>query len=65
MCYIYLEKNHKIKKKLRKKMVENKIPQSVELGYPRVVAPLFGGHQFVHVFSLQKTPSGLVRVQEL
>jgi len=46
-------------------MVENKIPQSVELGYPRVFAPLFGGHQFVHVFSLQKTPSGLVRVQEL
>jgi hypothetical protein len=45
-------------------MVENNIPQSVELGYLRVVASFFGSHQSAHVFP-QKAPSGLVRIQEL
>jgi hypothetical protein len=49
---------------LKKKMVENNIPQSVELGYLRVVASFFGSHQSAHVFP-QKAPSGLVRIQEL
>jgi len=31
-------------------MVENNIPQSAELSYPRAVASLFGGHQSACVF---------------
>jgi hypothetical protein len=30
-------------------MVGN-LPQNVELSYPRIVAPLFGGHHFAHEF---------------
>jgi hypothetical protein len=30
-------------------MVENNIPQSVELDYPIVIAPLFSCHQFARV----------------
>jgi len=44
-------------------MVENQLPQSAELGYPRTIAPFFSGHHSAHVFQ-QKTSSGLARVQE-
>jgi hypothetical protein len=29
-------------------MVENNIPQNIELGYPQVVVSFFGGHQSLH-----------------
>jgi hypothetical protein len=48
---------------LRKKMVENNMPQSAELGSPRAIALLFCGHQSTRAFS-QKAPSGLVRIQK-
>jgi len=39
------------------------IPQSVELDYPRTVAPFFGDHHPAHALQ-QKAQSGLARVQE-
>jgi hypothetical protein len=46
-----------------KKWLKAKIPQSVELGYPQTVAPLFGSHHSANAFQ-PKDPSGLVLVHE-
>jgi len=57
--YIYPEKKiHQIQgnNKLRKKWLKTNIPQSAELGYPRIVSPLFSSHHFIYVFQ-QKVPS--------
>jgi len=56
---MYFEKKiHQIQENnnLRKKWLKTNIPQSAELSYPRIVAPLFSSPHFTYAFQ-QKVPS--------
>jgi hypothetical protein len=64
-CMFPGKKVSKFKKNnnLKNNLLKSNIPQSTELGYPRVTTPLFYGHHLARAF-LQKASLILVCVQE-